>query len=97
MGGSLTYRNPLKQAGVERSVNLRGDVVVVVVKILQSAAPGLQRGHGLIQGQGQSPDCIIGKGGLLEPTGLLRVLPSQTGRQRPQELLRRLRDSREMI
>lgn len=90
-----TYRDAFEGAGVEGPVDLGGDVVVVVVEVLQASALGLQGGHGLVEGQGQSPDRIIGQRGLLEPAGVLGVLPPQTRHQGGDELLRRLKDTKE--
>lgn len=90
MNVQSTYRNSFKRAGVEGPVDLRGDVVVVVVEVLQSPAPALQRGHGLVEGQGQGPHGVEGQGGLLEAAGLLGVHPTQTRHQGGDELLRSL-------
>lgn len=55
-----TYRNAFKGARVEGPVDLRGDVMVVIVEILQSSAFGFQRCHGLIEGKSQSPHRVVG-------------------------------------
>lgn len=62
--------------------------MVVIVEILQATALGLQRSHGLIEGEGQSPHGIISEGGLLEAAGLLGVHPTQTRHQGRDKLLR---------
>lgn len=86
----LTYRNSFKRAGVEGSVDLRGDVVVVVVEVFQPPAPALQWSHSLIEGQGEGPHSVKGQGGLLKAARLLGVHPTQTRHQGGDELLRSL-------
>ena len=84
----MTHRDALEGAGVEGPVDLRGDVVVVVVEVLQPSAPGLERRHRLVEGQGQGPDGVEGQRRLLKAARLLRVHPPQAGHQGGDELLR---------
>lgn len=92
-GGVDAYRNPLKRAGVEGTVNLGCDVAVVVVEVFQPAALGPEGSHCFVESQGQGPNGIIGQRGLLEASRLLWVLAAQLRHQLGQELLGSLQDS----
>jgi len=84
-----THRDALKGGGVEGPVDLIGDVLVVVVEVLQAQPLLDQLRRGLVEGQGQRPDGIVGQWSLLEAACLLRVL-AQPLLQLLDELLGRL-------
>lgn len=84
-----THRDTLEGGGVEGPVDLIGDVLVVVVEVLQAQPLLDQLCRGLVEGQGQRPDGIVGQRRLLKATCLLGVL-AQPLLQLLNELLGRL-------
>lgn len=84
---SSTHRHSFKRAGVEGSVNLSSDFLVVVVKVLQCPAFVPQRGHRFIEGQCESPYSIIRQRSFLKSTRFFRILPPETWHQLGLELL----------
>lgn len=67
-----THRDALKGRGIEGPVDLIRNSLVIVIEVFKAQALLHQLGGGLVQGQRQSPNGIVGQWRLLETSCLFR-------------------------
>lgn len=88
--GLRTHWDSFEGAGVEGSVDLCGYISVVVIEIFQPVTFGLQRPHGLVEGQSEGPHSVVGQRGFLETTRLFWIFTPELRHQLGKKLLRGL-------